>query len=180
MAQKYADKIIDNIKTTWITTDASINNKINKGGFGIIAINKNKDIIYQNKHRIDTNDAQFGEILGINNALESIIQKKKIISDKKIAIICDCKNAIKIITNYIKCPYKYKNTIQTINENIYIINNILNIQINFHWIPGHTYNPYNDLVDTLAKEAANSWPLSHLLFPQQLLSPSELSLLDYS
>ena len=106
-----------------------------KGGFGIIAVDKNKNIIYENKQEIETEDAQLGEIVGIKNALDIIINKDIIIREKEIAIVCECKNAIKIITNIIICPNNYKKIIQKINQKIYIINNNLNIKINFHWIP---------------------------------------------
>ena len=155
MAQNYTDKVLKNIKTTWLTTNASINSTRKSGGYGIIAVDKNKNVIYENKQEIDTEDAQYGEIVGIKNVLDIIINKKIIINEKEIAIVCDCKNAIKIITNIINCPNNYKKIIQNINQKIYIINNNLNIKINFHWIPGHINNEFNDRVDTLAKEAAN-------------------------
>ncbi len=33
----------------------------------------------------------------------------------------------------------------------------MKIKLKFEWIPGHTDNKFNDIVDKLAKEAANSW-----------------------
>eukprot|EP01084_Bolivina_argentea_P021730 40380_1 len=171
LAQEYTDKILGKIKTTWITSDASISSKTDKGGIGIIAINNKKEEIFEMKEKVDTNDAQYGEIYGIKRIFDKIIENKIKIKEK-VAIICDCKNAIKIITNYISCPKKYKNLIQEINEKIYILNNIKNIQHNLIWIPGHTDNKYNDKVDKLAKEAAREWPLSSQ--QQQQLSSNEL------
>ncbi len=156
MAQNYTDEVLKRIKSTWITSDASINNNTEKGGYGLIAINKNNEIIYKEKDTLNTNDAQLGELTGIYNSL-LIVKNKKIKIENEIAFVCDCKNAIKIITNYLNCPLKYKIIIQEINECLYYINNIMKIKTYFHWIPGHTDNKYNDIVDKLAKEAANSW-----------------------
>ncbi|MCP4141338.1 MAG: hypothetical protein GY755_13825 [Chloroflexi bacterium] len=154
LAQEYTNKIISNIKTDWITSDASINKKLKQGGIGILAINKNNQETFRMCESLETEDAQFGEIYGIKRILDMII-KNKIKSKNNIAIVCDCKNAIKIITNYMKCPSNYKHIIQNINENLFIINKKLNIKTKFLWIPGHTENKYNDIVDEMAKEAAN-------------------------
>ncbi len=154
MAQEYANQIIKNIKTDWVTSDASINKKLEQSGIGILAINKKGKETFKLCESIETEDAQYGEIFGINRILDMIIENK-ITNNKQVAIVCDCKNAIKIITNYIKCPDKYKYIIQDINEKLYKINNIKKIKTKFLWIPGHTENKYNDKVDKMAKEAAN-------------------------
>eukprot|EP01084_Bolivina_argentea_P114337 203580_1 len=141
MAQDYTDKVLNKINTTWITTDASINNKTNKGCYGLIVINTNKKVRYKKKEKIDTDDAQLGEMIGMKNIL-FLIKEKIIKQEKEFAIVCDCKNAIKIIII------------------LYIINIRMNIKIKFQWIPGHTDNKFIYIVDTLAKEAANNWNLS--------------------
>ncbi len=170
MAQLYTQKVLDSINSTIITSDASINQSTKKGGIGILAFTTSGQNIYQTSERVDTDDAQYGEIYGIRRILQLIVSND-IPIQKQVAILCDCKNAIKIITNYSKCPSTYKILIQDIKELLYTLNTTTNITANFHWIPGHTGNKYNDIVDTLAKEAANSWPQnSHT---QQLLSSQE-------
>ena len=47
LAQNYTNKILDKIKTPFITSDASISDTTKKGGFGVIVVNKQKtDIIH--------------------------------------------------------------------------------------------------------------------------------------
>ncbi|MCP5016401.1 MAG: hypothetical protein GY938_14225, partial [Ketobacter sp.] len=99
LAQIYTNKILERIKTPFITSDASISDTTKKGGFGIIAVNKQKtDIIYSYKQKIDTDDAQKGELAGVESSL-NLINQNIFPNEKRIAILCDCKNVIKYITN---------------------------------------------------------------------------------
>ena len=156
LAQNYTNKILEKIKTLFITSDASISDTTKKGGFGVIVVNKQKtDIIYSHKEKIDTNDAQKGELAGVESSL-TLINENIIPNEKRIAVLCDCKNVIKYITNTNNIPTKYTEIMQNINELIYNIEN-KDIQLDFYWIPGHTDNKWNDEVDRLAKEAAALW-----------------------
>ncbi len=164
MAQQYTDKIFAKIQGTFITTDASICETNNKGGIGIISIDKKHNkTLYEYSEQINTTDAQYGEIQGIKQSL-ILIKQQNIPHRQKISIICDCKNAIKIIKHHIKCPNQYKQIIQEIHELIYHINTIMGIKTPLYWIPGHTDNQYNDRVDALAKQAARSETANYKLF----------------
>lgn len=157
-AQKYTDETFKKIKDKGlisINSDASINNKIQKAGWGLIVVDKEQEKIIKTKTgRIDTNDAQKAEMGGILNSLKTI-QEINTENEECIAIICDCKNAINYITGNNKFPEKYTIIIQSIQEQIYKINDI-GIRLEWYWIPGHTDNQWNDKVDSLAKEAAHS------------------------
>lgn len=63
---------------------------------------------------------------------------------------------INYILNTYNLPFKYTNIVFEIKKLLNKLNNI-NINIKFHWIPGHTNNKWNDKADFLAKAAAKSW-----------------------
>ena len=66
--------------------------------------------------------------------------------DNKITILCDCKNAVNYVLNNYNPPMKYGKILQSINELIYSIKN-KQIEVKFHWIPGHTDNKWNDIAE---------------------------------
>ncbi len=67
-------KVLGKINGTFITSDASICKENNKGGIGLIAVDKNNNnkILFEHSEQVDTEDAQYGEIYGIKTILSKI------------------------------------------------------------------------------------------------------------
>ena len=166
LAKIYTEKIINQASNNIIFVDGSINTKDNKtpaeiqkiqqtgyGGYGGIHITKRNNQIHNYFwDKINTNDAQKSELQGIYTALKLAHQ----IEAPEITILCDCKNAVKYSNKQYHTPYKYAKECQ----NIYAETHKLwakNKNVDIKWIPGHTGNKWNDIVDRLAKKAAKTW-----------------------
>eukprot|EP01083_Nonionella_stella_P077546 211813_1 len=95
---------------------------------------------------IVTYDAQMAELQGIRHSIELILREDIILGNhRNVVIVCDCKNAVKFVTQNMNCPAAYSETLQDINEMIAKLTQ-KGINIHFHWIPGHTDNKWNDKV----------------------------------
>ena len=178
IAKQYAEKVIAKAKKdgTIIYVDGSIHDMHSEertkaqqrgetgesierekhGGYGILLPLKNKDHVYNG--RVQTNDAQLAEITGITKALDIIeeIQQEEGITQKTYSIICDCKNAVNYSTGTYITPREYAMPIQKIKrKRANLIRKEIDIKIK--WIPGHSGERGNEIVDGLAKYAARSW-----------------------
>ena len=98
-AQEYTNKIMDSINGLMLLSDGSINHRvINGGGYGgLIANIKTGEVISTWSNNMNTNDAQFTELQGINYALDQL--RITSINNKSIDILCDCKNVVNYIND---------------------------------------------------------------------------------
>ena len=76
---------------------------------------------------------------------------------KEYSILCDCKNVVHYVQGNYQLPEKYAEDVYRIQQKITQLG-YEGIQVDVHWIPGHTDHKWNDLADTLAKEAAKLPP----------------------
>ncbi|APA14966.1 predicted protein [Sclerotinia sclerotiorum 1980 UF-70] len=143
--------------TTYIYTDASSTEKGIGIGVGIVAIQSNNRILYQERSNIGTNQLVYnGELFGVTRAIEyasSIAytgQKFKIYSDNQAGLY------------RLKTPSDHPgqaNQIRAIKAAEVI--RAKGAEISLNWVPGHTSVEGNELADKLAKEATTIQPTSN-------------------
>ena len=127
--------------------------KTGHGGYGGIHIDKTKNQIEGQFHdTVDTNDAQEAELKGIAAAVSIAEQSPQ----EKITILCDCKNAVKYSNKQYIAPRKYAKPTQQIYTKLQRLRHT-GKTIHIDWIPGHTGNIWNKLVDQIAKAATQDW-----------------------
>ncbi|RAL63918.1 hypothetical protein DID88_003106 [Monilinia fructigena] len=143
--------------TTYIYTDASSTEKGIGIGVGIVAIQSNNRIRYQERSNIGPNQLVYnGELCGVTKAIEyasSIAcsgQKFKIYSDNQAGLY-----RLKTPSDHPGQAYQ----IRAIKAAEVI--KAKGAEISLNWVPGHTSVEGNELADKLAKEATTIRPISN-------------------
>lgn len=143
--------------TTYIYTDASSTEKGVGIGVGIVAIQPNNRILYQERSNIGTSQLVYnGELFGVTRAIEyasSIAytgQKFKIYSDNQAGLY-----RLKTPSDHPGQAYQ----IRAIKAAEVI--KAKGAEISLNWVPGHTSVEGNELADKLAKEATTIRPTSN-------------------
>ena len=137
-----------------IYTDGSCLGNPGKGGWAAIIIKDNKEEIIFGSEKQSTNNRM--ELTAAINALLKIKQ------DKKIKIYTDSKyvkeGIEKWINNWKLNNWKNANKKDVKNKDLWIkLDNLINKkEITWHWVKAHSINEYNNKVDILARDAANS------------------------
>ena len=137
-----------------IYTDGSCLGNPGKGGWAAIIIKDDKEEIIFGSEKQSTNNRM--ELTAAINALLKIKQ------DKKIKIYTDSKyvkeGIEKWINNWKLNNWKNANKKDVKNKDLWIkLDNLINKkEITWHWVKAHSINEYNNKVDILARDAANS------------------------
>jgi len=137
-----------------IYTDGSCLGNPGKGGWAAIIIKDDKEEIIFGSEKQSTNNRM--ELTAAINALLKIKQ------DKKIKIYTDSKyvkeGIEKWINNWKLNNWKNANKKVVKNKDLWIkLDNLINKkEITWHWVKAHSINEYNNKVDILARDAANS------------------------
>lgn len=125
------------------------------GGAGIIRLTKEGALEIALMGKVETMDAQQAELSAIEYALQALVQED-IQPTKREYILCDCRNAVNYINRSFLTPLKYANTISRIKELHHELQN-RDIEVSYHWIPGHVNTKGNEMADAAAKGAAEQW-----------------------
>ena len=137
-----------------IYTDGSCLGNPGKGGWAAIIIKDNKEEIIFGSEKQSTNNRM--ELTATINALLKIKQ------DKKIKIYTDSKyvkeGIEKWINNWKLNNWKNANKKDVKNKDLWIkLDNLISKkEITWNWAKAHSINEYNNKVDILARNAANS------------------------
>ncbi|MEK9716908.1 MAG: ribonuclease HI [Pelagibacteraceae bacterium] len=141
---------MSNIK---IYTDGACLGNPGKGGWGAIIINENKEEKISGKVENTTNNRM--ELLAVISAL-------KYVKENSLEIFTDSKYVKDGIEQWIhtwkKNGWKTSNKKEVKNIDLWIELDQLRSdkKIIWNWVKGHSDNKYNNLVDELARNAANN------------------------
>ncbi len=137
-----------------IYTDGSCLGNPGKGGWAAVIIKDDKEEIIFGSEKQSTNNRM--ELTAAINAL------LKIKEDKKIKIYTDSKyvkeGIEKWINNWKLNNWKNANKKDVKNKDLWIkLDNLISKKkITWNWVKAHSINEYNNKVDILARDAANS------------------------
>ena len=137
-----------------IYTDGSCLGNPGKGGWAAVIINDSKEDIIFGSEKESTNNRM--ELTAAINALLKIKQ------DKKIKIYTDSKyvkdGIEKWINNWKLNNWKNSNKKDVKNKDLWTkLDNIISKkEITWNWVKAHSVNEYNNKVDFLARNAANT------------------------
>jgi len=126
------------------------------GGWAFVCVNKNKLTHYYGYHDNTTNNQM--ELLAAIKSLEKIKNER---NTDKIHIFSDSKYVIQGITSWItswkKNNWKNSNKKSIKNKDLWQTLDSLNaeLSVNWQWIKAHSGNIYNEMADSLAREAAS-------------------------
>ena len=134
-----------------IFTDGACSGNPGIGGWGVVIIFENKEVIYLNGGENSTTNNRM-ELAAAINALKYFEKSTNIslVTDSKYV-----KEGIESwIINWKKNGWKTSAKKEVKNKELWIQldNQILNHKINWHWIKGHSGNTYNEEADRLARK----------------------------
>lgn len=132
-----------------IYIDGSYNEKENLGGYGLLILDSNDEVIHTEfKELTEGTEIRniYGEIVGACRAVEIALLN----NHKEVDIYYDYAG----IEMWATGKWKRKNE-YTKKYNEYMQNAQQYIKINFHKVKGHSGDRFNDMADKLAKQGAN-------------------------
>ena len=131
-----------------VYTDGSYNSNNNTNGYGIVFVNS-KGKIYTILGKIDN---KYNEYRNIISEIYAIVKAITILKHNNINKVTICYDYIGL-EKWIDESWKTKNNITRAYKKF-----IENSNVTIHWvkIKSHSHNKYNDLADSLAKQAAKS------------------------
>ncbi len=93
-----------------------------------------------------------GEIQAIDLALETVVSRTPIITNKKVHILTDCQSALYSVTSN-SAPSNFSPVVRSITTFVTVLHQ-RNVSVHITWIAGHVDLHGNEEADSLAKAAA--------------------------